>query len=44
MCSSDLMEKAPEDAKLTFNGTTYEMKKEQQGQKVIREKAEAAIT
>ena len=42
-CLKPEMEKAPEDAKLTFNGTTYEMKKEQQGQKVIREKAEAAI-
>ena len=37
-CLKPEMEKAPEDAKLTFNGTTYEMKKEQQGQKVIREK------
>ena len=42
-CLKPEMEKAPEDAKFTFNGTTYEMKKEQQGQKVIREKAEAAI-
>ena len=42
-CFKPEMEKEPEDAKLTFNGTTYELKKEQQGQKVIREKAEAAI-
>ena len=42
-CFNPQVEKAPEDAKLTFNGTTYELKKEQQGQKVIREKAEAAI-
>ena len=41
-CFKPQVEKAPEDAKLTFNGTTYELKKEQQGQKVIREKAEAA--
>lgn len=42
-CFNPQVEKAPEDAKLTFNGTTYELKKEQQGQKVIREKAEAVI-
>ena len=43
-CFKPQVEKAPEDAKLTFNGTTYELKKEQQGQEGLSgKKAEAVI-
>lgn len=42
-CLDKSMEEAPKDAELVFNGTTYELHKEQQGKKVIKEKLAAAV-
>lgn len=42
-CLDLASEEEPQDAKLVFNGMTYELKKEQQGKKLNREKLYAAI-
>lgn len=42
-CLKPEVEEEPKDASLVFNGTTYELHKEQQGRKINREKLNAAV-
>lgn len=42
-CLDPAVEEPPKDAEVVFMGTTYELQKEQQGKKVIREKLDAAV-